>query len=250
MQFSKKSVEKLLCRFPRAYAHLRNLCGAKDWEKQTFLRTIRPEWTVVEIGANLGYFTNLFQILVGPNGKLHAFEPVPSTFKQLESCISNGKNNCTLHNLAAGSEAGEVIFYVPQNDHGQATMSAHDCNSWKSREIAEVTCTVIKLDEFTPICSLKKIDFIKIDAEGAELPSLQGAEHILRKHKPILFVEGCKAWMQSFGYSPKELDSFIRSVGYYKFEVVDRKVYTITSIENFLQGKGLEESFNFLISGN
>ena len=91
MHFSKRCLEKILCGFPLAYAHLRNLYGAKDWEKQTFLKTIKPGWSVVEIGANLGYFTNLFQILVGTNGQLHAFEPVPSTFQKLESSLAKGK---------------------------------------------------------------------------------------------------------------------------------------------------------------
>ena len=248
MHFSKKCLEKILCRFPLAYAHFRDLYGAKDWEKQTFLKTIRPGWTIVEIGANLGYFTNLFQILVGTNGQLHAFEPVPSTFQQLQSSLPKGSNHCTLYNLGTAKEAGEVTFHIPLNDHGQATMSPHDCNSWKSREIEEVSCLVIKLDEFTPISSLSKIDFIKIDVEGAELPSLQGAEHILRKHKPLLFVEVCKAWMKSFHYTPKEMDTFLTSLGYTNFKVVDSTPFTIKSIESFIQNKGDEESFNVLIS--
>ena len=140
------------------------------------------------------------------------------------------------------------MFHVPLNDHGQATMSPHDCKSWKNREIKEVTCSVIKLDEFTPISSLTKIDFIKIDVEGAELPSLLGAEHILRKHKPLLFVEVCKAWMKSFGYNAKELEAFLRSISYSRFEVVGRNPHFIDSLESFLQSKGEEDSFNFLIS--
>ena len=248
MHLSKRSFEKILCKFPLAYAHLRNLCGAKDWEKQTFLKTIKPEWTVIEIGANLGYFTNLFQALVGTKGQLHAFEPVPSTFQQLQGSLPMGRNNCILYNLGTAREAGEVMFHVPLNDHGQATMSPHDCKSWKSREIEEVTCSVIKLDEFTPISSLTKIDFIKIDVEGAELPSLQGAESILKKHKPFLFVEVCKAWMKSFGYNAKELEAFLRSISYSRFEVVGRNPHFIDSVESFLQSKGEEDSFNFLIS--
>jgi FkbM family methyltransferase len=248
MHSTKRSFEKILCKFPLAYAHLRALCGAKDWEKQTFLNTIKPEWIVIEIGANLGYFTNLFQALVGTNGQLHAFEPVPSTFQQLQSTLPKGRNNCTLYNLGTAKEAGEVIFHVPLKDHGQATMSPHDCKSWKDREIEEVACSVIKLDEFTPVSSLTKIDFIKIDVEGAELPSLQGAEHILRKHKPLLFVEVCKAWMKSFGYNAKELEAFLRSLSYSRFEVVGRNPHFIDSVESFLQSKGEEDSFNFLIS--
>ena len=248
MLLSKYFIEKNLCKFPLAYANLRIICGAKDWEKQTFLKTIRPRWTVVEIGANLGYFTKLFQALVGNNGQVHAFEPVPSTFQQLQSSLPRGSNHCTLYNLGTAKKAGEVTFHIPLNDHGQATMSPHDCNTWKRREIEEVTCTVIKLDEFTPISSLAKIDFIKIDVEGAELPSLQGAENILRKHKPILFVEACKAWMKSFHYTPKEMDTFLTSLGYTNFKVVDSAPFTIKSIESFLQSKGVEESFNVLIS--
>jgi len=248
MHFAKRSFEKILCKYPLAYAHLRTLCGTKDWEKQTFLKTIRPRWTVVEIGANLGYFTNLFQALVGTNGQVHAFEPVPSTFQQLQSSLPKGSDHCTLYNLGTAKVAGEVIFHIPLNDHGQATMSPHDCKTWKKREIEEVMCTVIKLDEFEPISSLAKIEFIKIDVEGAELPSLQGAESILRKHKPILFVEMCKAWIKSFHYTPKELDTFLTSIGYSNFKVVDKTPFTIKSIDSFIQSKGDEESFNFLIS--
>ena len=248
MRFAKRSFEKILCKSPLAYAHLQTLYGAKDWEKQTFLKTIRPGWTVVEIGANLGYFTNLFQALVGTNGQLHAFEPVPSTFQQLQSSLPKGGNHCTLYNLGTAKKTGEVTFHIPLNDHGQATMSPHDCNTWKSRDIEEVTCSVIKLDEFRPISSLAKIDFIKIDVEGAELPSLQGAKCILKKHKPILFVEVCKAWIKSFHYTPKEMDTFLTGIGYSNFKVVDKTPFTIKSIESFIQSKGDEESFNFLIS--
>ena len=248
MLFSKFLIEKNLCKFPLFYANLRTLCGAKDWEKQTFLKTIRPRWTVVEIGANLGYFTSLFQTLVGTNGQVHAFEPVPATFQQLQNSLPKGSNHCTLYNLGTANEAGRVIFHIPINDHGQATMYPHDCNTWKSREIEEVLCSVIKLDEFMPISSLSKIDFIKIDVEGAELPSLQGAESILRKHKPLLFVEVCKAWMKSFGYNAKELESFLRSLSYNKFKVVGRNLLIIDSVESFLKSKREEDSFNFLIS--
>jgi len=70
----------------------------------------------------------------------------------------------------------------------------------------------------------------------------------LKKHKPILFVEVCKAWMKSFGYNAKELEAFLRSLSYKNFEMVGRKLQCTYSIESFLQTKGNEDSFNFLIS--
>ena len=238
----------MFCKIPKSYALLRRVFGSTDWEKQTFLKVIHSGFSIVEIGANQGYYTSLFQKLVGKNGTIHAFEPLPTTFELLEGSVRFDLPNIHLYNLGTFDTKGEFKFHLPKNDHGQATMSPHDCNSWKSREIDEVSCSVIKLDEFTPISSLSKIDFLKIDVEGAELPSLQGAESILRKHKPLLFVEVCKAWMKSFGYNAKELEAFLRSLSYNKFELVGRNLLNIDSVESFLKSKREEDSFNFLIS--
>ena len=244
----KEFTEGIFCKTPKFYALVRRVFGSTDWEKQTFLKVIHSGFSIVEIGANQGYYTSLFQKLVGKNGTIHAFEPLPTTFELLEGSVRFDLPNIHLYNLGTFDTKGEFKFHLPKNDHGQATMSPHDCNSWKSREIKEVACSVIKLDEFTPISSLAKIDFIKIDVEGAELPSLQGAEHILRKHKPLLFVEVCKAWIKSFHYTLKEMDTFLTSLGYTNFEVIDSIPFTIKSIESFIQNKGDEESFNLLIS--
>ena len=244
----KEFTEGIFCKTPKFYALLRRVFGSTDWEKQTFLKVIHSGFSIVEIGANQGYYTSLFQKLVGKNGTIHAFEPLPTTFELLEGSVRFDLPNIHLYNLGTFDTKGEFKFHLPKNDHGQATMSPHDCNSWKSREIEEVPCSVIKLDEFIPISSLTNIDFIKIDVEGAELPSLQGAESILRKHKPLLFVEVCKAWMKSFGYNAKELEAFLRSLSYNKFEVVERNLLLIDSVESFLNSKGEEDSFNFLIS--
>jgi len=244
----KEFTEGIFCKIPKSYALLRRVFGSTDWEKQTFLKVIHSGFSIVEIGANQGYYTSLFQKLVGKNGTIHAFEPLPTTFELLEGSVRFDLPNIHLYNLGTFDTKGEFKFHLPKNDHGQATMSPHDCNSWKSREIEEVPCSVIKLDEFIPISSLTNIDFIKIDVEGAELPSLQGAESILRKHKPLLFVEVCKAWMKSFGYNAKELEAFLRSLSYNKFEVVERNLLLIDSLESFLNSKGEEDSFNFLIS--
>ena len=171
----------------------KDITGAKDWEKKTFLETIERNWTVIEIGANQGYFTNLFQKLVGKNGAVHAFEPIPATFELLKESISNYPKNYFLHNLGTGAEnLDSVEFHLPVNDHGQATMSPHALDSWQNQEIHKIICKVVRLDDFEPIKNLEKVDFIKLDAEGAELPSLRGAQSLLAKHKPILFSKAAK----------------------------------------------------------
>ena len=131
----------------------------------------------------------------------------PTIFSK-SPCLKN-QNNFNLFNLGTGkSDLNNVEFFLPVNDHGQATMSPHSSDSWKNQEIKKVYCNVICLDNFEPIESLEHIHFIKIDVEGAELPSLIGAKRLLAMHKPILFFEGCMQWMKSFQYSPQDFDQF------------------------------------------
>ena len=144
--------------------------------------------------------------------------------------------------------SGKVEFHLPVNDHGQATMTPHNSSTWKNREIKKVWGQVIQLDEFDPIQRLKTINFIKIDIEGAELLCLKGAKSIIRKHKPLVFLEVCKAWMKSFGYDAKELNEFLTSLGYSNFRVVGRKLVKVQSIQYYLEDKEEEASFNFLVS--
>jgi FkbM family methyltransferase len=247
----KNFIEYNLCRFPCCYSLLRKIAGAKDWEKKTFLETIERNWTVIEIGANQGYFTKLFQKLVGKNGTVHAFEPIPATFQLLKESISRLPKNCYLHNLGTGAEnLDSVSFHLPVNDHGQATMSPHELDAWQNQEIQKVICKVVRLDDFEPIKNLKRIDFIKLDAEGAELPSLRGAQKLLAKHKPILFFEGCKEWMNSFQYTPCDFDQFLDTLHYKHLRVVGKKLVPIHSLENFFANKTSEESFNFIAKQN
>ena len=243
----KNLIEYNLCRFPHWYSLLRTSTGTKDWEKKTFLETVERNWTVIEIGSNQGYFTRLFQKLVGKNGAVHAFEPIPSTFKLLQQSISNYPKNYSLHNLGTGAEnLDSVEFHLPVNDHGQATMSPHDSDTWQNQEIHKTICKVFRLDDFDPVTNLEKVDFIKLDAEGAELPSLRGAQKLLAKHKPILFFEGCKEWMRSFQYTPRDFDQFLYTLHYEHLKVVGKKLVPIHSLENFFENKTSEESFNFI----
>ena len=247
----KNFIEYNLCKFPYWYSVLRTATGAKDWEKKTFLETIERNWTVIEIGANQGYFTKLFQKLVGKKGAIHAFEPIPSTFKLLQESISNYPENYFLHNLGTGAEnLDSVEFHLPVNDHGQATMSPHASEAWQNQEIHKTICKVVRLDDFGPVTILEKVDFIKLDAEGAELPSLLGAQKLLSKHKPILFFEGCKEWMSSFQYTPCDFDQFLETLHYKHLQVVADKLVRVRSLENFFENKTSEESFNFIAKQN
>lgn len=245
---SKIFIESIICKVPKFYSKIRYLSRSTDWEKDCFIRTVQNGWSVIEIGANEGYYTKLFSHLTGKSGCVHAFEPILETFHILESNLECCSNRISLHQLGVSSQKQTTNFYVPKSDSGQSSLLQHETESWKNREIITSSCDVVKLDDFLPVSSIPKINFIKIDVEGAELLCLQGAEKILSKHKPILFIEVSKAWMKTYDYCAADIDKFLRTLKYSKFSVVCKQINEVSSIADFIRNKPSEETFNFLIS--
>ena len=241
----KNFIEYNLCRFPNWYSLLRTATGAKDWEKKAFLETIERNWNIIEIGANQGYFTSLFQKLVGKKGVVHAFEPIPATFELLKESVSNDPNNYFLYNLGTGAEnLDSVEFHLPVKDHGQATMSPHASDAWQNQEIHKIICKVVRLDDFEPIKNLEKVDFIKLDAEGASCHRW-GAQ-FSRKTQTYSLFRRLQRMDEFISNTPRDFDQFLETINYQQLLVVGEKLVPINSLESFFKNKNPAESFNFV----
>lgn len=82
--------------------------------------------SVLEVGANIGFFTIYFGKHVGPSGNVYAFEPIPSTYNILKkNILLNSLHNIETYNLAASSEPGEIVFRMPKGIHSMASMHWH-----------------------------------------------------------------------------------------------------------------------------
>ena len=245
----KDILESLFCLFPIFYCGVRNLCGSQDWEKQAFLRIIKPGWSIIDVGANQGYYTNFFLKLVRQKGVIHAFEPIPSTFQILKNNVKY-KNNCFIHNVGVSSKNEVAQFFSPIEDSGKTSMKAHSCKLWNSLQKDIINSEVIRIDDFYPLQKLTKIDLIKIDTEGAELLVLKGAKETIKRNKPKIIFEACKECMKSFEYSVNDLDDFFSDLDYTNFRIVNKNLNSITSINDFFIDKKDSESFNILASYN
>ena len=117
----------------------------------------------MDIGANQGYYTSLFSILIGQYGQVHAFEPVPESFnklRQLKSCYKN----VILNNFAIGEKQGSAsINYDPMDSEKASLLNSR--NTYPNEFITEVN----SIDNYMIDKKLDKIDFIKCDVEGFEL---------------------------------------------------------------------------------
>jgi|SRR3989344_1089398 len=144
---------------------------------QYFKKTIQPGMTVVDVGANLGYFTRLSAKLVGPTGHVYAFEPDADNFLLLKENTKQLKNVHIVQSAVSNRE-GTVTFYLSDK---MGMHSLLECKN-KGEQVTVSSTTLDCLSEKTDI------NFVKIDVEGAEREVFQGMEKLLLR-KPIIVFE-------------------------------------------------------------
>ena len=146
------------------------------------LRVVKPGWTVFDAGAHIGYFTLLLAKLVGPRGRVVAFEPFPENFRALEENVRlNDQRNIVLEECAVAATSGTAS--LRSNDANRLTYTA---SLVQGRPISEVK--VVSLDDYAR-GRQERIHFIMMDVEGAEADVLKGMQSILRRDLPTLLIE-------------------------------------------------------------
>jgi FkbM family methyltransferase len=153
--------------------------GSYECEKQhRFAETVKPGAVVYDIGAHVGFYTLLASELVGPKGRVFAFEPVPRNLGYLHRHIRlNNCSNVVIIEAAVSDEAGKVRF-----DEGPSS-SMGFVSKHASLEVKSVA-----LDELYTSRMIPKADFIKMDIEGGEYRALMGAKRLLAEAHPVLFL--------------------------------------------------------------
>ena len=149
-------------------------------EETAFLKaTIKKGQHVIDIGANIGYYTTLLASLVGEHGKVYAFEPDTENFELLNRNIAaNGFKNVVVENLAVSETSRDILLFYSGDKGDQRIYDSSD-----GRQSMKIKATSID-DYFANINH--SIDFIKMDIQGAEGLALQGMEKTIRKNKGII----------------------------------------------------------------
>lgn len=178
-----------------------------------FERVIRRGMVALDIGANVGHHTVMLSRLVGPTGRVHAFEPDPRTFVDLRTNVqANRGANVQIINSALAAETGKAPLY-----RGTESMVS-SLRPTVHSGIDATSVAVDTLDRWSATSQLSRIDFIKLDVEGAELAVLRGAEKTLRRWQPLLVTE-VSIHGKGFGNDHMDVTAALRSQGYALFEV-------------------------------
>ena len=156
--------------------------------------------TIFDIGSHVGYHSIFFSKLVGPNGKVLAFEPNPFNAKRIQENIDkNSIKNIKVCNIALSSENSETDFLFSENiENGtssggfiEASDTFYSKDSYESgigfKRMKVATKRIDDLDEIKK--GKMKVDVMKIDVEGAESLVFDGAMATIKKDRPIILIE-------------------------------------------------------------
>ena len=199
---------------------------------ETVSRYIKKGDVCLDVGANIGWYATLFAKLCGTEGEVHAFEPVPTTFADLQKNVALNQTspNVFINNFGLGDvETESEIHLFPDLPIGHASLAA------KPNHKSETVPILIKtLDSYLMERNIGQVDFIKVDIEGAEQMFLRGGKSIFQqKNPPVLFMEMALENTKEFGYKPNDIISLIKENGEYEFFALDEINEKLILIEDF-----------------
>jgi len=187
---------------------------------EIYRKLVRPGDLVFDIGANFGWYTGLLARQVGPRGKVHAFEPLPTVAALTRETIAmNGLEAIVeLTNEGVGSESGTFTVYTFKDlPHGHA--SATDLGR---ADAMPHLCHITTLDEYVATRRMPQINFIKVDVEGHELEVFKGATRTLSATEaPIVSFEINRRCLDNRGIAPTAVSGLLRNCGYSHFWAVN-----------------------------
>jgi FkbM family methyltransferase len=187
-----------------------NFLDHEPLTRRIFAKLLKPGYVVIDVGANVGYFTLIAAAKVGPRGKVHSVECSSETLAILrENIRQNQLQNVEVHPIAASNERGELKLNI--SAIGLSWFSLHE--NWPqitgSGSIA--TVPAVPLDEIVH----SRVDVVKIDAEGADLDVLKGMRRILSENSGIaLIVEWAPMMLKADGKDPLELPRWLKHEGF------------------------------------
>ncbi|MEP7169780.1 MAG: FkbM family methyltransferase [Bacteroidota bacterium] len=197
------------------------------FEIELMKKLIKKGDHVLDIGANIGFYSGIMSNLVGENGKVYCFEPDELNFKYLSKNV-NGKKNVELIKKAVAEDDGQIQIYTS--------------------DVINVEHTIYKPEHFDSTYSVEKtsvdnyvrqkfsVSFIKMDIQGAELKALEGMKQTLLGNKDVvLMTEVHPYFLLNCGTAPNQIIEFIQSLQFSIFLIDSRSLKKLndSDINNF-----------------
>ncbi len=194
--------------------------GYVEYDEEFFIRSfVRPGMVVIDGGANIGHITLICAKRVEPGGKVHCFEPSAATYQVLCRNIQvNGLERTIVANhLALARQSGETLQFVVPRGRSNAARLAHTAVPTPPTAPADdelEPVSTIALDDYAQRHDLGRVDFLKLDIEGAESMVIEGGRHLLKRFRPTVLCEFNGRALARMGSSAAALWEQWQSAGY------------------------------------
>ncbi len=190
------------------------LCGLRS--------LVPPGGVCIDVGAAAGLYTAVLSRLAGPDGQVHSVEPLPFAHLFWAGML-NAKQapNVRHHSLALSTETGKEPMSVPVGRFGLVTgrsflaqrAGGPDSNDEFVTQIT-VSVPVDTLDDLCDREGISRLDFIKVDVEGAELQVLEGGKRAIEKYRPALLIEIEARHAARYHTAPDQVSTWLLERGY------------------------------------
>lgn len=215
----------------------------EDDELYALLKLAQNATNILDIGANIGWYTlHLAQIVQPKGGMVYAFEPIPYTYEVLQRNLALNPDVASVvktYNLALGETAETVDFYIPAF---QGSVAASRSTLYPEDENKVIQGKMVILDQFAEREGISAIDLLKCDVEGAELFVLRGGMGLIERDKPMIMLEMLRKWSAKFDYHPNDIINLLAERGYRCWFAADGALHHLEAMDEHVE----EVNFFFL----
>jgi FkbM family methyltransferase len=174
---------------------------------------VKPGMTILDIGANIGFYTKLFSKLVGKHGKVYAFEPDDLNFKYLQ-VTTETLDNVILEKSAVGEKSEKIRLYI--SDH--LNVDHHTYDDGENRTSKEIQC--VSIDDF--LKNKGCIDFIKIDIQGYDYYAILGMKDTIKRSDKVMILG--EFWPYGLNKAGSKVEDYIN--------ILKKMGFTINFLDN------------------
>jgi FkbM family methyltransferase len=192
-------------------------------------RIMGQDMTLVDLGANIGYFSLVAAQTMGGAGRVYSFEPDPDTYNILERNVTaNGFDNVIeAISAAIADHEGTATFHQYVNDAGSSSLTLRELPIRDS-----IMVEVTTLDLWAEARGWPDIDIVKMDIEGAEVAALNGMREVSSKNEGLrLIIEFNAEALGSASSGHEELFASLRELGFKKLFVINDRSLKMFSLE-------------------
>jgi FkbM family methyltransferase len=226
--------------YKKMYSVFKNKQDA--FEIELLKKHIKPGDTVLDIGANIGFYATILSDIAGEKGKIHCFEPDATNFNHLKKTTCNYKN-IVINNKAVGPRTEKIRIYTSKElnvDHRTYKPEEYD---------QEIEIDAVSIDDYL---KGEKVQFIKMDIQGFEMEAMKGMKETLKNNPDVKMIS--EFWpygLKKAGSSLRDYFILLKELNF-KVEILKDNTLEILKLETVLEMESLpqENYFNILVTPN